>query len=117
MTRPDFDLDLGYGHVAEELIETLLRGGTRVEVKHKRRVDWLFYVELEQNARNCGVWRPSGLATTDADMWAIVFGDTGMAVLIPTRLLREAAPRGRPTECAAGDNPTRGVLLDLRSML
>ena len=115
--QPEFDLDRRYGEEGETLVEGWRRGS--VEVKHKTYLDFKLYVELEQNPRRSGIWKPSGLRVTTADYWDFVIGDTGVVVAIPTARLRLAVARGagRPAETTHGDNPTRGRLIDLRELI
>ena len=123
MTRgynPAFDLDLPYGAAGEELARSVLgwvlNGHARVEVKRKRRVDGLLYVELMQDPGGTGTrWRQSGLNTTEADLWAYVVADTGVLIVLPTDLLRWAVrtDAGRPCAETDGDNPTQGRLFHI----
>mgnify|MGYP003449183886 CR=1 FL=1 len=118
-----FDFDLPYGEAGENYARDVLgwtfRGGVKVEVKRKRRMDDWIYVELRQNARGAGYWYPSGLAITTADLWAYVVAGTGTILYFPTTLLRLAVSReeGRYTETTDSDNPTEGRLMGVSRLL
>lgn len=111
--EPRFDYDLAYG-LEGERIARFWHAGKR-ETKRKRRLDSEFYIELEQNPRRAGMWKPSGLSTSEASYFEYVIGDTGIIVAFPTSLLREAVAKGVGRDCEEydGDNPTRGRLLNL----
>lgn len=123
MKEPRFDLDYTFGVQGELLVADVLSqiadGQVRREVKTSRFPDTNLFVELEQNARSCGVWTPSGLNTSDSEYWAFV-KPGGVFVLVPAPLLRWEAQRriGRqPLKNVGGDNPTRGLLIPLQSLL
>jgi hypothetical protein len=115
--EPRFDHDYAYGQQGEFLIGDAIKslgdGQGRVEVKRKRRLDDMIYVELMQDPGGAGTrWKPSGLNVTDAEWWAFAVGDTRMILFIPTDLLRWAVSTdaGRPCAETDGDNPTEGRL-------
>lgn len=94
MTRgydPRWDITLRYGEGGERYVYELLHmsPGEHIEVKRKSYIDDHFYFETEQSPRADGTFGPSGLNTTKADHWAFVIADTGVVVIVPTRLLRE----------------------------
>lgn len=98
---------------ADQVRAELGDGQGRVEVKRKRRLDDMIYVELMQDPGGAGTrWKPSGLNVTDAEWWAFAVGDTRMILFIPTDLLRWAVSTdaGRPCAETDGDNPTEGRL-------
>jgi hypothetical protein len=115
--EPRFDIDRGWGEDGEQLVRELSR--RTLEVKRPSyRDDWL-YVELEQNPFGRGDWKPSGLNVTESDYWAIDREDTGIITFIPTSTLRRAIDQGDGIEkaCLVGDNPTRGRLLRISSLI
>lgn len=121
---PAFDFDLAYGEDGERraasVLGWLLDGDARVEVKTKRRTDDWLYVETEQDPGGTGtLWRPSGIATTEAPHWAYVVAETGILIVVPARALRWSVTNGvgRDKECRDGDNPTRGQLLRFARIL
>lgn len=73
------------------------------------------YFENQQNARNLGIWRPSGLSTTEATVWFHAAGTPSRTLLIyvlRTNDLRRHINEAKPsTGYTAGDNPTKGWLL------
>jgi hypothetical protein len=121
--EPRFDVDYEYGHQGELfvgfVIEALKRD--RVEVKRDARYSQTgnFYVEYE--CRRNGHWCKSGIATSEAELWAFVLGDSGMCVVIPTQSLKELCrQRFRQRHVAAeldGSHPTKGVLVSASSLL
>ena len=121
--EPRFDRDLAYGQQGELLIEDYLswiaKGNGQVEVKKKRRLDLEFYVETECDKGRTGVYEPSGINVTTADMWAFVIGDTGMAFCLPTGLLRKAVQdkAARIVSENDGSCPTRGKLVNIGTII
>jgi hypothetical protein len=117
-----FDITLPYGSKGERLIGSLLdlynRGDKTIEVKRKSREDGKFYVELQNSPGHRG-FQPSGLATTEADVWAFVLGGTGVFLFVTPRQLRTAIERnyGFPAEERRGSCPTKGRLLDFFDIL
>ena len=122
--NPDFDFCVTYGESGEKLCAELvgLPDGAGVEVKRKSRRDAGFYVESHQWPHGRGYpdpakAKPSGINTTKAHYWAYVIADTGIVVLIPTRLLIEAARDSREADTAFSDNPTHGRLVSFQHLL
>jgi len=110
--EPRWDLDLAYGHAGERTVAQLLGlNDARVEVKTIRRPWPNLYVETHQYSR--GTWMPSGIATSEADVWVFTYGR--VSYLYPVDLLRTIAATC-PAPCrritySKGDHPTRGVLI------
>ena len=125
MTRaePRWDIDLPYGKQGEcqlgDYLTWIAEGNGRVEVKRKRYLDVEFYVETHCDKGRLGDYRPSGITVTEADMWAFVIADTGLALCVPTELLRAAIlhPTARAKEEEDGTCPTRGMLVNVGAML
>ena len=121
--EPRFDRDYVYGRQGELLTDDYLswiaRGNGRVEVKTKRTLDFEFYIETECDKGRQGRYAPSGINGTEADAWAFVVGETGLAIILPTSLLRAALnhPSARPKEGPRGNCPTRGMLVNLGAIL
>jgi hypothetical protein len=120
---PRFDIDLAYGKQGElqigELLEWIANGNGRVEVKRKRILDLYLYVETACDKGRRGVYQSSGIQTTIADVWAFCLGGTGIAILIPTALLRDALedPSTRDKQECDGDCPTKGKLINVGVLL
>lgn len=118
-----FDITYNYGAKAEKFIGSILelvdRGDVKIEVKRKSREDGKFYVELEADPGGSGRFQPSGLTTTEADLWAFVVGGTGVAFWATPKQLRTAIDRnyGFPAKERVGSCPTRGRLLDFYDIL
>jgi hypothetical protein len=123
IAEPRWDRDLAYGKQGELLIEDYLewvaRRNGRVETKRKRRLDFELYVETECDKGRTGCFEPSGLNVTQADVWAFAVGNTGLAIFIPTGLLRLACSHksARRKEEQDGSCPTRGYLVNLAAIL
>lgn len=121
--QPDFDFDAEVGHqgelVAARAIESL-QGGS-VEVKTDLHAQKTGNVFIEFECRFGGVYQPSGIATSLADLWAFVLS-TEVLVITPTDRLRALARYyyglGRVRDGGlAGDHPTRGVLVPVDRLL
>jgi hypothetical protein len=116
--EPRFDIDYEYGLQGELYVSDIRRAieADRIEVKRDSR--WSatgnVYVEFECKGRK------SGIATTEAELWAFVLGDTNIAVFIPTATLKEFARRlhraGRVAQETDGSHPTKGVLVPLPAL-
>lgn len=121
--EPRFDLDVEWGRQGElqigDFLAWIANGDARVEVKRKRILDHKLYIETHCDKGRRGLYAPSGINVTTAQVWCFVIGDTGIHVAIPTDLLREAIrePTSRFVEEPDGSCPTRGVLLDLCVLL
>lgn len=96
MTRgyqPEFDIDVVYGEGGETTVRHALElDKSRIEVKRKSYIDDEFYVEVRHDPGRRGLWRPSGIATTEAEYYVYVIADSGVLLFIPTALLRERLP-------------------------
>lgn len=119
--EPRWDRDLAYGKQGEllvgEYLDWVAAGNGRVEVKRKRNPDMNFYVEHEHDPGRRGHYCPSGISVTTADAWAFLIADTGVAIIIPTALLKDGWARStRVKEERDGSCPTRGHLVNLGSM-
>jgi len=121
--EPRFDRDFSYGKQGELLIgdylEKLARGHGQVEVKRKRIIDLKFFVETRCDKGRRGTFEPSGISTTTATTWVYVIGDTGIAVFVPTDILR-AIFTDRMTlnvACEQGNCPTKGKLVDFYDLI
>ena len=116
--QPEWDIDAAFGDEGEQTVRALLNlQGARIEVKRKRVIDPQFYVETDCDPGARGEYRPSGISITRADYWAFVISDTGIAVFVPTRVLRSVLGEGLDVQCKQGRYPTRGKLLSLSVVL
>lgn len=122
----DFDVTLPYGEEGEQIVREygrlMAQGEVGCEVKRKSRPDLTFYVETEQHTEHgAGPWKPSGVHATEAPLFAFVQVETGVVVIAPTALWRQAVetPIGSKAEQPARHqgNPTRGMLIELRRFL
>lgn len=121
--EPRFDLDCSYGKQGElqiaEFLDWIARGNGRVEVKRKRLLDLEFYVETACDKGRRGNYTPSGINVTTAHAWAFVIADTGIAIIVPTEVLREMLddPSARDRAERDGSCPTKGRLINLGALL
>jgi len=120
---PEYDIDYEYGRQGElqimELLDWIANGDGRVEVKTKRALDLVFYVETSCDKQRRGCYQPSGISTTKAHAWVFNIADTGLSVVIPTDLIRRMLddPTTKDKNCPRGDYPTRGKLINLGATL
>lgn len=120
-----FDVQLAEGLAVEGWFYELTRGGDRFEVKHDREAirTGNVYVEYENDPGARDQWKPSGIATSEADCWIFVLGDPAPVAFVGverSRLLelaRSAVRRGRSGHQRAGSCPTRGALVRLSDLL
>lgn len=121
--EPRFDIDLEYGRQGELFIGSVVEAlkADRIEVKRDGKFARTGNLYVEFECRNRGQWRDSGLKTTDAALWAFVLGDSGLAIIVPTELLKEVCRlryhAGHVAEETDGSNPTRGVLLPVQYLM
>jgi len=123
--EPRWDLDRRHGERMQDTVNAFLDGlvAGAVEVKSDRLTLETGNVWIEFQCRRRDGWQDSGIRTSEADYWCIVFAET--AVLgVPTVVLRAVAEhlvawrdaRGRPrflSEEKDGSHPTRGVRVEL----
>lgn len=117
--RPEWDINAAFGDVGEHTVRALLDDPT-VEVKRKRLHDLAFYVEQQCDFGGRGQYRDSGITISRAEYWAYVIGESGIVVLLPTRIVRDAItqPSARAVNCAQDPQyPTRGKLVNLAAIL
>lgn len=121
---PNWDIDLAHGEqgqlIAFDMLKDIVAGRIHVEVKRDSRFNKTgrLYVECQQNARNRGVWKPSGLRTTTAQAWAFLCNDNQGLFIVDTPWLERAVesaakhPSNHGYE-KDGDNPTKGICVTL----
>lgn len=116
--EPRFDIDSEVGRQGEIFIASVvdaIKNGASHEVKTDVQAlrTGNFYVEFECLRR--GRWEKSGIATTEAELWGFVLGES--AFFVPTALLRDLARerhrQGRIKSCDRGSHPTRGVIVSI----
>lgn len=111
--RSDFDLDLKFGELGEELVRRILTGDVTVEVKTDRMVHLTGNFAIEFESRG----RPSGLSVTKADYWALVCADTGTITLVKTDELRKLCSVQSVRIVLGGDNNSSRLYLLPRSSI
>ena len=125
MRQPDFDIDLAKGAQAELWVLDLRKafsGSAKIEVKAPEPFlrEQTFYVEYKCRGRD-GIWRPSGISTTKADLQFFKFGSLPGGLVVATEWLRRACkiahrkPAARK-QCLRGSNPTLAVVVGLADL-
>ncbi len=111
---PQFDIDAEYGRQGEllvlDIIQALKTGSVEVKTDARALDTGNVYVEYQCKGR------PSGISTTQTEVWVFVVGDIALAV--PTERLRQLArhyyrDETRRAARRVGSHPTRGVLVPL----
>lgn len=117
-TKSSFDLDFSFGRVGEQLVESLLTEGKRIEVKRDRKwnVTGNVYIETECFFTKNNAWAPSGLSVTEAEYWAFVLNKT--VIMLPTSTLWQAVKTyGREITCEIPPNLSRGYLVKVVDLI
>jgi hypothetical protein len=125
-SNDDFKYDWVLGDVGQEFARRAFgdvlpsEGTIRTEVKTDFVAQTSKRIAIEIECKHQGVWQPSGLSTTEADLWQHVIirnGKPAMMLVFPVSELREMVA-GRPlTTCnAAGKNPTRCAFVTLAEL-
>jgi len=122
--QPDFDIDAEFGRQGElfvlELVDSIKAG--RAEVKRDDRAFQTGKVFIETACMRAVAgggrdYVPSGIRTSQSDVWAIVLGNPpSVAIVAPTLAVRElsdyAERQGWTREAGQrGSHPTRGVVV------
>jgi hypothetical protein len=121
--EPRWDRDLKYGGQGELLVDDFLtqiaNGNGRVETKRKSYLDHRIYVETHCDKGRTGHYEPSGIMTSQADLWCFVIADTGIHIAVPADLLREMLDDSstRDRQERDGNCPTKGKLIDFCVLL
>ena len=117
----DFRHDLEFGQLGENHIAEILKGGDKVEVKSERD-QWAktgnMFVEFSSRKH------PSGIATTEADTWAICFfigKELSFSFITSVDKLKKHIKDGIENKdfrkVDGGDNDTsKGVLVPIESL-
>lgn len=122
--EPEFDIDLKRGQQGEmfvrDIIDALSEGGHRIEVKRDDRSQGTGNIYVEYECKRRGRFVPSGLSSTQAQLWVFVLEVHHMAVCISVERLKElgrdAYRQGRIAEEKDGSHPTKGVLIPLTTL-
>lgn len=88
--EPRFDFDLRRGKVGEKYVSRILnaiqKGTVEVKTDYGSNRTGNLYVEFEQKSKK-GEWKPSGIATSEAEFWVFPFKEG--AVVVRTSHLKE----------------------------
>lgn len=116
----DFRTDLAYGHKGEKLVSDFLDAmeAGSFEVKTDRYRNGRMVIEMEQNPRRSGDWKPSGLQVTKAKWWVYVFTLDGAFIMVSTDRMRRYIKQRQIEEkdykhfARQSQNPSKGILLE-----
>lgn len=122
--NPEWDLDWEIGQNGELFVVDLiqsLKDGARIETKTDMWALRSGYFYIEYLCRHFGRYEPSGIAVTQADIWALVMA-TEVVVFAPIDRLKAVARYyyilGRKKNGGLkGSHPTWGVLLPVNTLL
>ncbi len=115
-----FDIDLSHGKIGEGVVEALLRGEEKIEVKLELRAREFgsVYVEVSHDPGRRGRFVPSGLHITEAGMWAFVTGLYPRFVhFAETGWLKKQEATCKKVEQTDGEVPTKGFRLPLHRLI
>jgi len=123
--KPEFDIDIKRGKQGEmfvqDIVDAMSKGGHRIEIKRDDMSQVTGNIYVEYRCKRRGAWAPSGISTTEAQVWVFVLDLGNLAVCISTERLRglvkEAHSRGRKAEEKDGSHPTKGVLVRLTDLV
>lgn len=118
MKQSGWDLDYATGLVGERLVDELLTGNKKVEVKRDMR--WAetgnVYIEIQCWYNGTQEWKDSGLVVSQAHYWAFVLNET--ILIIPyEKLVQAVAKYGVRTGCNIEPNPSRGYLVKVVDLI
>lgn len=116
--EPRFDIDQAVGSQGElfvaNIIDSLASGSNRIEVKTDERVAQTGNVFIEFECRYGGVYRPSGIQISKAELLMFVL-PAGVAIVAPTSTVKAVAYShfrlGHIASCTKGSHPTKGVVI------
>lgn len=120
---PDFDVDYEYGRQGELFVTSIRKAmqEDRVEVKRDGKFAETGNLYVEFACKKRSGWQPSGIATTGAEAWTFVLGDSQVALTLSTEMLKDvcriAYRQGRVAEETDGSHPTKGVLLKVSTLM
>ena len=111
----NFDIDLDFGKKGEEWIVALFEGNSKIEVKTERGIwEKTRNIAIEITYKN----KPSGLSTTDADIWihllekdGKIFGGFLLPVPYLKKRIKELFNLGKIKAIKGGDNNESSIIL------
>jgi len=119
--KNNFDIDLDFGRKGEDWVIEVFEGSNKIEVKTERGI-WKntgnIAIEIEYRGR------PSGLTTTNADIWIHLLEYEGKIVggfLLPIELLKKkfrTALKGNTLKTVMGgdENASKLMLLPIKEV-
>ena len=127
--KPDFELDLIFGELGEDLVRTFVSNicAGNIEVKTDRYRNGRMVIETHQHrfkAECPGIaepyWKLSGINVTEADWWVYVFNLEGSFIIVKVERLKKFLPLNKfryndDTKrlfAAESDNPTKGWIVE-----
>lgn len=108
--NPKWDLDLSKGLEGEAIVKELLSGGSKIEVKRDYITSTSGNLAIEYKYKG----RPSGIAKTEADWWAIVVhrdDKDDMVLLVETERLKELCRKHYQNRMSGGDQQASRLIL------
>jgi len=104
-----WDIDLEYGLRGESMVRSVLQDKSKIEVKTDRLAHATGNVAVEYSYKGL----PSGIATTESDMWAFVLYKSDLIIFISTKHLKAIARRYYKLGCIGkgGDNNQSEMIL------
>lgn len=111
-----WDIDLEFGLQGEKLVEELLKTKSKVEVKTDRMADKTGNVAVEYAYKGL----PSGIATTEADVWAFVLYGGQVIIFIDTDRLKRLARKYFKLERnvkGGDDNQSMLILIPIEELI
>lgn len=110
-----WDIDLEYGLRGESMVQSVLQNKTKIEVKTDRMAHTTGNIAVEYQYRGY----PSGISTTESDMWAFVLYKADLIIFVSTKQLKEIARKyykqGRITK-GGDDNESHMVLIPIEEL-
>ncbi len=122
--EPRFDIDMAVGRQGEMFVARIteaIKSGASIETKTDAAASKWGRVYLEYECMYGGEYRKSGIAATDAELWATVLeGD--VLIVAPTWRFRYAANKAYKSkplrrELKRGSHPTRGVVIPIAALI
>lgn len=120
---PDWDIDSADGHQAvlfiADVLDAMETGS--YEVKRDREAVRTGNIYLEYECLISGQWVPSGIARTNADLFAVAIAP--QAVIVTSVPVIQAVARKfwgnnrYMRECKVGSNPTKGVAIPVAQLM
>lgn len=110
-----WDIDLEYGLKGESLVQSVLQDRSKIEVKTDRKAHATGNIAVEFSYKS----NPSGISTTQSDMWAFVLYKSDLIIFISTKHLKEIARKYYKKGCitkGGDDNQSEMILIPIEEL-